>query len=62
MKTTLKKLYIQPSVTVAHMESGNLLDGSIDRASGNVTVTPGGGETIKGEEANSKITINDVWE
>lgn len=63
MKTTLKKLYIQPRVLVSRMEPGNLLDGSIDPNSGDVTLTPGGGDgTISGDEVNSKLTITDVWE
>ena len=63
MKTTLKKLYIQPRVLVSRMEPGNLLDGSIDPDSGDVTLTPGGGDgTISGDEVNSKLTITDVWE
>ena len=61
MKTMEKKEYMQPQIEVAKMEAGNLLDNSInpDR----VTWTPGapGGE-VAGEEVNSKLQINDVWE
>ncbi len=61
MKTMEKKEYMQPQIEVAKMEAGNLLDNSVnpDR----VTWTPGapGGE-VAGEEVNSKLHINDVWE
>ena len=62
MKTMEKKEYMQPQIEVAKMEAGNLLDNSVnpDR----VTWTPGapGGGEVAGEEVNSKLQINDVWE
>ena len=61
MKTMEKKEYMQPQIEVAKMEAGNLLDNSV--TDNGVIVTPGaaGGE-VAGEEVNSKLQINDVWE
>lgn len=60
MKTMEKKEYMQPQIEVAKMEAGNLLDNSInpDR----VTWTPGAAGEVAGEDVNSKLHINDVWE
>ena len=60
MKTMEKKEYMQPQIEVAKMEAGNLLDNSInpDR----VTWTPGAAGEGAGEDVNSKLHINDVWE
>ena len=61
MKTMEKKEYMQPQIEVAKMEAGNLLDNSVNPDG--FTWTPGatGGE-VAGEEVNSKLQINDVWE
>lgn len=60
MKTMEKKEYMQPQIEVAKMEAGNLLDNSInpDR----VTWTPGAAGEVAGEDVNSKLHIDDVWE
>lgn len=60
MKTMEKKEYMQPQIEVAKMEAGNLLDNSInpDR----VTWTPGAAGEVAGEDVNSRLHINDVWE
>lgn len=60
MKTMEKKEYIQPQIEVAKMEAGNLLDNSV-MGSG-VTMTPGAAGEVSGDEVNSKLNINDVWE
>ena len=60
MKTMEKKEYMQPQIEVAKMEAGNLLDNSV---TGNgVTFTPGAPGEVAGEEVNSKLHIDDVWE
>lgn len=65
MKTMEKKEYMQPQIEVAKMEAGNLLDNSVN--SDRVIWSPGAtgpsapGE-VAGEEVNSKLNINDVWE
>lgn len=59
MKTMEKKEYMQPQIEVAKMEAGNLLDNSVTGSG--VRITPGAGE-VSGDEVNSKLHINDVWE
>lgn len=60
MKTMEKKEYMQPQIEVAKMEAGNLLENSV---TGNgVIATPGAAGEVAGEEVNSKLNINDVWE
>ena len=65
MKTMEKKEYMQPQIEVAKMEAGNLLENSVNPDG--VTWTPGAtgsgapGE-VAGEEVNSKLHIDDVWE
>lgn len=60
MKTMEKKEYMQPQIQVAKMEAGNLLDNSVTR--NGVTFTPGAAGEVAGEEVNSKLHIDDVWE
>lgn len=60
MKTMEKKEYMQPQIEVAKMEAGNLLDNSVTE--NNVTFTPGAAGDVAGEDVNSKLNINDVWE
>lgn len=61
MKTMEKKEYMQPQIEVAKMEAGNLLDNSVTNSG--VTITSGAaGEEVAGEEVNSKLHIDDVWE
>lgn len=60
MKTMEKKEYMQPQIEVAKMEAGNLLDNSVTR--NGVTWTPGAPGEVAGEEVNSKLHIDDVWE
>lgn len=61
MKTMEKKEYMQPQIEVAKMEAGNLLDNSV--TDNGVIVTPGAARgEVAGEEVNSKLQINDVWE
>lgn len=55
-----KKEYMQPQIEVAKMEAGNLLDNSITGS--NVTFTPGAAGEVAGEDVNSKLHIDDVWE
>ena len=60
MKTMEKKEYMQPQIEVAKMEAGNLLDNSV---TGNgVKINTGAAREVAGEEVNSKLHINDVWE
>ncbi len=55
-----KKEYMQPQIEVAKMEAGNLLDNSV---TGNgVKINTGAAGEVAGEEVNSKLHINDVWE
>lgn len=60
MKTMEKKEYMQPQIEVAKMEAGNLLDNSVTR--NGFTFTPGAAGEVAGEEVNSKLHIDDVWE
>lgn len=60
MKTMEKKEYMQPQIEVAKMEAGNLLENSVNPDG--VTWTPGAPGEVAGEEVNSKLNINDVWE
>lgn len=60
MKTMEKKEYMQPQIEVAKMEAGNLLDNSVTGPG--VTMTPGAAGEVSGDEVNSKLQINDVWE
>lgn len=60
MKTMEKKEYMQPQIEVAKMEAGNLLDNSVTGS--DVTFTPGAAGEVAGEDVNSKLHINDVWE
>lgn len=60
MKTMEKKEYMQPQIEVAKMEAGNLLDNSVNPDG--VTWTPGAAGEVAGEEVNSKLHIDDVWE
>ena len=55
-----KKEYMQPQIEVAKMEAGNLLDNSVT-GNGVKINTDAAGE-VAGEEVNSKLHINDVWE
>lgn len=60
MKTMEKKEYMQPQIEVAKMEAGNLLDNSVTGPG--VTMTPGAAGEVSGDEVNSKLHIDDVWE
>lgn len=60
MKTMEKKEYMQPQIEVAKMEAGNLLDNSVTGIG--VTMTPGAAGDVAGEDVNSKLHIDDVWE
>ena len=60
MKTMEKKEYMQPQIEVAKMEAGNLLDNSVTVS--DVTFTPGAAGEVAGEDVNSKLHIDDVWE
>lgn len=60
MKTMEKKEYMQPQIEVAKMEAGNLLDNSVTGS--DVVFTPGAAGEVSGDEVNSKLHIDDVWE
>lgn len=60
MKTMEKKEYMQPQIEVAKMEAGNLLDNSVTRFG--VTMNPDAAGEVAGEDVNSKLHIDDVWE
>lgn len=60
MKTMEKKEYMQPQIEVAKMEAGNLLDNSVTGSG--VKINSGAAGEVAGEEVNSKLHINDVWE
>ena len=59
-----KKEYMQPQIEVAKMEAGNLLDNSVNPDG--VIWSPGAtgpsAPDVAGEDVNSKLNINDVWE
>lgn len=55
-----KKEYMQPQIEVAKMEAGNLLDNSVTRFG--VTMNPDAAGEVAGEDVNSKLHIDDVWE
>lgn len=55
-----KKEYMQPQIEVAKMEAGNLLDNSVTGS--DVVFTPGAAGEVSGDEVNSKLHIDDVWE
>ena len=55
-----KKEYMQPQIEVAKVEAGNLLDNSVTGSG--VKINSGVAGEVAGEDVNSKLHINDVWE